>query len=128
LPADIQKKWLEFCFEKLKSLKDRNVYEVVNLSIVQDHWVFNIKFNGHYRSQLIAKGFSQVEEIDFDKLFSLVVHYETTHLFLAIATLEDWDIHSIYVKTANLYSNLDEKIYIEQLEDFRLSSKEKKVQ
>ena len=32
LPADIQKKWLESCFEKLKSLKDRNVYKVVDLS------------------------------------------------------------------------------------------------
>jgi len=31
LLADIQKKWLESCFEKLKSLKDRNVYEVVGL-------------------------------------------------------------------------------------------------
>jgi len=124
LLANIQKKWLESCFEKLKSLKDRNVYKVVDLSkrwkVIKNHWVFNIKFNGHYRSQL-------VEKIDFDKLFSLVVHYETAYIFLAIATLEDWDIHSIDVKSAYLYSDLDEKIYIKQLEDFRLSSKEKKV-
>jgi len=34
LLANIQKKWLESCFEKLKSisLKDKNVYEVVDLS------------------------------------------------------------------------------------------------
>ena len=32
LLADIQKKWLEFCFEELKLLKDRNIYEVVDLS------------------------------------------------------------------------------------------------
>jgi len=31
LLADIQKKWLESCFEELKSLKNRNVYEVVDL-------------------------------------------------------------------------------------------------
>ena len=31
LPTDIQKKWLESCLEKLKSFKDRNVYEVVDL-------------------------------------------------------------------------------------------------
>ena len=31
LLADTQKKWLESCFEKLKSLKDRNVYEVMDL-------------------------------------------------------------------------------------------------
>jgi len=32
MPANIQKKWLEFYLEKLKLLKDRNVYKVVDLS------------------------------------------------------------------------------------------------
>ena len=49
LLADIQKKWLE------------------------NHWVFNIKSNSYYRSQLNAKRFSQIEEIDFDKLFSPII-------------------------------------------------------
>jgi len=31
LLADIQKRWLESYLEELKSLKDKNVYEVVNL-------------------------------------------------------------------------------------------------
>jgi len=31
LPARIQRKQLEFCLKKLKLLKDRNVYEVVDL-------------------------------------------------------------------------------------------------
>ena len=31
LLADIQKKWLEFYLEELKSLTDKNVYEVENL-------------------------------------------------------------------------------------------------
>jgi len=39
--------------------------------------MFNIKPDGCYQSRLVTKGFSQVEDIDFDKLFSLVVHYET---------------------------------------------------
>jgi len=39
--------------------------------------VFNIKPDGCYQSHLVAKGFSQVEDIDFDELFSPVVHYET---------------------------------------------------
>ena len=32
LPTNIQKKWLESCLEELKLLKDRNVYEIVDLS------------------------------------------------------------------------------------------------
>ena len=54
LLSDIQKKWLESCLEKLKSLKDRNVYEVVNLSkrrkVINNCWIFNIKSDGYYKS------------------------------------------------------------------------------
>jgi len=32
LPADSKKRWLESCLEELKSLKDRDVYEIVDLS------------------------------------------------------------------------------------------------
>ena len=31
LPADSKKRWLESCLEELKSLKDRDVYEIVDL-------------------------------------------------------------------------------------------------
>jgi len=32
LPADCKKRWLESCLEELKSLKDRDIYEIVDLS------------------------------------------------------------------------------------------------
>jgi len=51
----------------------------------------------------------------------------TAHLFLAIAALKNWDIYSVDIKTAYFYSNLDEEIYMKQLEGFRLPSKERKV-
>ena len=82
LPADSKKKQLESCLEELKSLKDRDVYEIVDLpkgrKAVKNCWVYNIKPNGCYQSCLVAKEFSQVEGIDFDELFSLVIYYETT--------------------------------------------------
>ena len=54
LLADIQKKWLKSCLEELKSLKDRNVYEVVGPSkgrkVIKNCWILNIKSDGCYRS------------------------------------------------------------------------------
>jgi len=131
LPADSKKRWLESCLEELKLLKDRDVYEIVDLlkerKVVKNHWVFNIKPDGRYRSCLVAKGFSQVKGIDFDELFSSVVRYETIQLLLAVAALENLDIQSIDVKTAYLYSDLDKEIYMEQPEGFKLPGKENKV-
>jgi len=81
LLADSKKRWLESCLEELKSLKDRDVYEIVDLSkgrkAVKNCWIFNIKPNSRYQSCLVAKGFSQVKGIDFDELFSPVVCYKT---------------------------------------------------
>ena len=57
---------------------------------------------GHYRFWLVAKGFFQIESINFDELFSPAVYYKITCLFLVITALENWDIHSIDIKTAYL--------------------------
>ena len=131
LPADFKKRWLESCLKKLKSLKDRDIYKIVDLpkgrKAVKNCWVFNIKPDGCYRSRLVAKGFSQVEGIDFDELFSPVVCYETVRLLLAIAALENLDIQSVDIKTAYLYGNLDKEIYMEQPEGFKLPGKKNKV-
>ena len=70
------------------------------------------------------KGFSQVEGIDYDKLFSLVVSVRT---MLALAALKGWHMEALDVKSAYLYSKLDEEIYMEQLEDFKVPGKEFKV-
>jgi len=81
LQADSKKRWLESCLKELKSLKDRDVYEIVDLpkrrKAVKNRWIFNIKPDGRYQSCLVAKGFSQVEGIDSNELFSPVVCYKT---------------------------------------------------
>jgi len=52
LPADSKKRWLESCLEELKSLKDRDIYEIVDLpkgrKVVKNCWMFNIKPDGCY--------------------------------------------------------------------------------
>ena len=37
-------------------------------------------------------------------------------ILLALATLEDWDIESLDIKTTYLYGELDEEIYMDQPE------------
>ena len=70
----------------MKLLKNKQVYKIVDLSkrwkVIKNHCVFNIKFDGYYRSWLIAKNFSQIKEINFNELFSIVVHYEITCFWL----------------------------------------------
>ncbi|KIJ15180.1 hypothetical protein PAXINDRAFT_26725, partial [Paxillus involutus ATCC 200175] len=46
---------------------------------------------------------------------------------LALAALEDWEIEALDVKTAFLYGELDEEIYMDQPEGFVEKGQERKV-
>ena len=48
-------------------------------------------------------------------------------LLLALSALEDWEIEALDVKTAFLYGNLDEELYMEQPEGFVKQGQERKV-
>ena len=79
--AAAHNKWEDACHDELAKLQEHKVYKLVdrptNHKVIKNQWVFDVKPNGHKHAHLVVKGFSQVEGIDYDKLFSLVVHYET---------------------------------------------------
>ena len=56
----------------------------------------------------------QIPGIDYDKTFSPVARFESIRLLLALATLEDWEIHQLDIKSAFLNGMLDKEIYMEQ--------------
>ena len=122
LPEKEWQPWLDKCKEEIDSLKKRKVFEVVDqpkdFNVVKNHWVFDIKSDLRKRARLVARGYSQVEGVDYDELFSPVVRYETVRILLALCALEDWELEALDVKTAFLYGELDEEIYMEQPEGF----------
>jgi hypothetical protein len=94
---------------------------------VKSKWVFKRKTDGRYRARLVAKGFTQIQGIDYDETFSPVARFESLRLILALATLEDWEIHQMDVKSTFLNGLLEEEIYMEQPEGFITPGQESKV-
>ena len=94
---------------------------------IKRRWVFALKSDGQRKSQFVAKGFTQVFRIDYENTFSPVARFETLRLLLSLAALHDWEIKALDVKTAFLFGELDEEIYMEQPEGFVVKGKEKKV-
>ena len=112
-------------------LRKCKVFELVDhpcdRKVIKNRWGFNFKSDGRKKAHLVAKGFSQVEGLDFDQVFSPVVRFKTVRFMLALAALEDWYITGLNVRSAYLYGKLDEEIYMEQLEGFAAPRSECKV-
>ena len=94
---------------------------------MKSKWVFKRKADGRFRARVVAKGFTQIQGIDYDKTFSPVARFESLRLLLALAVLEDWEIHQMDVKSAFLNGLLDEEIYMEQPEGFTVPGQEHNV-
>ena len=67
-----------------------------------------------------------VLHINYDEIFSPMVWFETVWMMLALAALENWHITGLDVKTAFLYGELDEELYMEQPEGFKAKGQEHK--
>ena len=76
-------------------------------------WVFKRKMglNGSiekYKASLVAKGYSQVEGVDYGEIFSLVAKMTSIRFFLSIIATYDLKIKKMDVKTIFLHGDLEE--------------------
>jgi hypothetical protein len=114
--------WLEACQYEMDALASNDTWELVDLppgrKAVKSKWVFKRKLDLRHRARVVAKGFTQIFGLDYDETFSPVARFESLRLLLALAALEDWEIHQMDVKSAFLNGVLDEEIYMEQPEGF----------
>ena len=65
-----------------------------------------------YKCRIVAKGFSQVKGIDFCETWAPAVRKETINMCFARAASDDLDIDQCDVKTAFLYPELQEELYM----------------
>ena len=109
--------------EELESLHENNVLGPLLGRLpagrkgVSSKWVFAIKRdeNGNilrYKARLVARGFTQRQGVDYTRTFAPVMKQSLLRAVLAEACHEDWDIEQIDIKTAFLYGEIDETIFL----------------
>ena len=57
--------------------------------------------------------------MDFDEIFSLVVKMTSIWMALALVASQDLELEQMDVKTAFLRGEIEEELYMEQLDDFQ---------
>src|SRR3954464_2067313 len=71
-----------------------------------------------YKDRLVAKGFRQIQGVDYDETFSPVAKLKSVRIRLAIAAYYDYEIWQMDVKMAFLNGDIDEELYMMQPKGF----------
>nr|GEW64887.1 ribonuclease H-like domain-containing protein [Tanacetum cinerariifolium] len=84
-------------------------------NIVHCMWLFHHKYLAddtlsRYKARLVANGSTQMEGVDVDEAFSLVVKPGTIRTVLCLAASRHWPIHQLGVKNAFLHGDLSETV------------------
>eukprot|EP00253_Pinus_taeda_P028592 PITA_28592 len=88
-----QSVWVDEMVEEYDSIVRNNVWDVVlrleDKLVVSSRWLYKVKqaANGsveNHKAKFVARGFSQVEGIDYDETFAPVARYSSIRSILAL--------------------------------------------
>jgi hypothetical protein len=114
--------WVLAMQEELNNFTRNEVWHLVpcpNQNVVGTKWVFHNKQDEHgvvtrNKARLMAKGYSQVEGLDFGETYAPVARLESIRILLAYATYHGFKLYQMDVKSVFLNGPIKEEVYVEQ--------------
>ena len=126
--------WIRAMEEEIMSLtKVHGVWKLKlkpkDKKIIRSKWVFAIKLNPdgsvkRRKARLVAMGHNQEKGQDYEESFAPVIKLESIRLLLSIAANRNYKIKTFDVKTAYLYGELSEDVYMQQPEGFEVKNED----
>jgi len=118
--------WVDAMVEEYDSFVRNSIWEVVPRPAVGSRWIYKVKHVAYgsiekHKAKFVAKGFSQVEGIDYEETFVPVARYSSITSILALSARIGWKIHHMNAKTTFLNGVIKEEDYIEQRDGFEKS-------
>ena len=113
--------WKSAIEEELQSLNSNHVYETVltpkGVTPITSKPVFRIKRDQHgnvewYKVQIVARGFTQKEGIDYQEVFAPVANLDSVCTLIVLAAKHNLELDQIDVSTAYLNGELEEDLYM----------------
>jgi hypothetical protein len=115
--------WILAMQDDLNNFTRNQVWELVefpkNKNVIGTKWVYRNKQDERgimvkNNARLVAKGYSQVEGLDYGETFTPVARLETIRILLAYASSHKMKLFQMDVKSAFLNDFINEEVYVEQ--------------
>lgn len=128
-----KEQWNAAMLDELKSHSDNGTWDLVELptdrKAVGSRWVYKLKRNSagqvtKYKARLVAQGYSQKFGQDYDEVFAPVTSHTTLRVLLALASRNKMVLKHFDVKTAYLYGELDQILFMKQPPGYEVKGKE----
>jgi hypothetical protein len=113
--------WRQAMNEEFEALIKNKTWHLIppraGLNVIDSNWVFKLKYKpddtiDRYKAKLVAKGFKQQYDVNYDDTFSPVVKPTTIRLLLSLAISQDWCLRQIDIQNAFLHGVLHEDVYM----------------
>ncbi|GJR74255.1 putative ribonuclease H-like domain-containing protein [Tanacetum coccineum] len=118
---------LHCLFEEMQQFINQQVWKLVPLPdgkhAIGTKWILKNKRDARgivvrNKARLVAQGHRQEEGIDYDEVFAPVARIEAIRLFLAFASYMGFLVYQLDVKSAFLYGEIEEEVYVTQPKGF----------
>ncbi|KAF2354003.1 Reverse transcriptase RNA-dependent DNA polymerase [Trinorchestia longiramus] len=116
--------WQKAMSDEMAALVDNETIELVakpkERSVIGGRWVYSVKSGPNdqeiFKARYVAKGYSQVADVDFTKTFSPTARLTSVKMLMDIAVPRSYIVHQMDVCTAYLHAKIDCNIFVEQPE------------
>ncbi|GJW43419.1 putative ribonuclease H-like domain-containing protein [Tanacetum coccineum] len=103
------------CF--LSQEEPKRISKALSHRAIGTKWIFRNKKDERgivirNKARLVAQGHTQEEGIDYDEVFAPVARIEAIRLFLAYASFMGFMVYQMDVKSAFLYGQIKEEVYV----------------
>jgi len=126
--------WVQAMQNELAALAANQTWSNTDLppgkSTISCRWVYKIKYHSNgtierYKAKLVAKGYNQMDGLDFLDTFAPVAKLTTLRLLLALATTKNWDLKQLDVNNTFLHGDLNEEVYMKLPSGFPAANRNK---
>ena len=127
--------WRKAMEEEMESLRENDCFELTKLPegkpVVGGRWIYAVKLGPkneeRFKARFVAKGLSQIKNINFTDTFSPTANITSIRMLMQIAVNNNFIIHQMDVKTAYLNADIDHEIYMHQPEGFVVQNNQQLV-